>query len=255
MDEFVFSWNLLWLVAAGFVAGVVNTLAGGGSLLTLPALIFFGLPPAVANGTNRIHIIIQNMFSSAGFYSKGVTAFPFSIYLGLVALLGAILGAKIAIEVPESLFNKILAFVMIVVVVFLVSQRRKSMAELVERLTGKYFWLSMLAFFFIGIYGGFIQAGTGFFVLLALSGINQMTLVKSNSAKAIIILIFNIGAIATFAYEGKINWSYGLTMAIGSAAGAWLASRWSVAKGDRLIKIFLVIMVLAMAVKLWFFTE
>ena len=250
-----FEWNLILLVGAGFIAGVVNTLAGGGSLLTLPALIFFGLPPAVANGTNRIAIIIQNIFSTAGFSSKGITTYPFSLYLGAVALLGAVIGAKLAIEVPEDLFNKILAFVMIIVVVFLVSQRKKSLSELVERLTGKYLWMSMLAFFFIGIYGGFIQAGTGFFILLALSGINNMSLVKSNAAKAVIILIFNIGAIVTFALEGKINWGYGLVMAIGNASGAWFASRWSVAKGDRLIKIFLVIMVVVMAIKLWFFTE
>ncbi len=249
-----FEWNLLLLVGVGFIAGVVNTLAGGGSLLTLPALIFFGLPPAVANGTNRIAILIQNIFSTAGFTSKGIKTYPFSIYLGIVALIGAVIGAKIAIQVPEDLFNKILAFVMIIVVVFLVSQRKKTLSELTERLTGKYLWISLLAFFFIGIYGGFIQAGTGFFVLLALSSINQMSLVKSNAAKAVIILIFNIGALATFAYEGKINWSYGLIMAVGNASGAWFASRWSVSKGDKIVKIFLVIMVIVMAVKLWFFT-
>lgn len=247
-----FNINLLLLIGAGFIAGVVNTMAGGGSLLTLPALIFMGLPPAVANGTNRIAIFIQNIFSTAGFYSKGINTAPFSIYLAIPALIGAVIGAKLAIDIPESLFNKILAFVMIVVVIYLVTQRKRSVKDLAERLTGKHLWISIAAFFVIGIYGGFIQAGTGFLVLLVLSGVNRLSLVKSNAAKAVVILIFNLGAIATFAYEGKINWSYGLVMAIGNASGAWFASRWSVNKGDRVVKIFLVIMVIAMAISLWF---
>ena len=131
-----FDWNILLLIGAGFIAGVVNTFAGGGSLLTLPALIFIGLPPAVANGTNRISILLQTLSSSAGFYSKGVNTFPFSIYLAIPAFIGAIIGARIAIDIPEELFNKILAFVMIAVVVYLVTQRKSGLKDLVERLSG-----------------------------------------------------------------------------------------------------------------------
>ena len=250
-----FDWNLLLLVGAGFIAGVVNTFAGGGSLLTLPVLIFMGLPAAVANGTNRINILLQTMSSSAGFLSKGVNTFPFSIYLAIPAVVGAVLGARIAIDLPESLFNKILAFVMIAVVVYLVTQRKRGIKELAERLSGKHLWVSMLLFFFIGIYGGFIQAGTGFLILLVLAMVNRLSLVKSNAVKVIVVLIFNIGALLTFALAGDIKWSYGLVMSIGSASGAWLASRWAVDKGDKLVKIFLVVMVIAMAIKLWFFTS
>ena len=250
-----FDWNLLLLVGAGFIAGVVNTFAGGGSLLTLPVLIFMGLPAAVANGTNRINILLQTMSSSAGFLSKGVNTFPFSIYLAIPAVVGAVLGARIAIDLPESLFNKILAFVMIAVVVYLVTQRKRGIKELAERLSGKHLWVSMLLFFFIGIYGGFIQAGTGFLILLVLTMVNRLSLVKSNAVKVIVVFIFNIGALLTFALAGDIKWSYGLVMSIGSASGAWLASRWAVDKGDKLVKIFLVVMVIAMAIKLWFFTS
>lgn len=246
-----FDLNLLLLIGAGFIAGVVNTMAGGGSLLTLPALIFMGLPPAMANGTNRISIIIQNFFSSAGFYSKGVNTLPFSLYLAIPAIIGSVIGAKLAIDIPDALFNKILAFIMVVVVIYLITQRRRSIKDIAERLTGKHLWISIVAFFFIGIYGGFIQAGTGFLILLVLSGVNRISLVKSNATKAVIILIFNIGAIVTFALEGQINWGYGLILAIGSASGAWFASRWSVNKGDRVVKIFLAIMVIAMAISLW----
>jgi len=253
MIHLEFEWNLLLLVAAGFMAGVINTIAGGGSLITLPLLIFLGLPPSIANGTNRIAIFAQNIFTTAGFKSRGVSTFPFNVYLGLSALVGAIIGAAIAVDIRGDIFNKILAFIMVLVVIFIVFKPKKSLTEYTERLTGKYLWIGIVVFFFIGIYGGFIQAGVGFFMILALSGIHRMSLVRTNATKVMVALIFTVGAIVTFAYHGKINWGYGLVLAIGNASGGWFASRWSVSKGDGLVKIFLVIMVIAMAIKLWFF--
>ena len=244
--------NSLYLILIGFVVGVVNTLAGGGSLLTLPLLIFLGLPSNVANGTNRVAIFIQNIFGTAGYRSKGYNTYPYSIYFGISALLGAIIGAKLAIDIRGEIFNKILAVVMVFVVVFLVFSP-KNIERIKERLTTKYVWLSIIVFFFIGIYGGFIQAGTGFFILLALTNINKFSLLKSNATKTVVILIYTVSALATFAYYDKINWEYGLTLSVGSATGAWFASRWSVKKGDKLIRLFLIITVTGMAVKLWFY--
>lgn len=248
-----FSLDLVLLVFIGIIAGAINIVAGGGSLLTLPMLIFLGLPPNVANGTNRIAIIIQNIFAVSGFKSKGVSSFPYSIYLAISATLGAILGALWAVDIKGELFNKILAVIMVIIVIYMVIKRRTSTEELVERLTGKHFWLGIIAFFFVGIYGGFIQAGVGFIMLLFLSGINRFSLVKSNAIKVFVALIYSISAVAVFAYNDMINWKYGLVLSMGNAAGGWFMSRWSVKKGDGLVKIFLIIMVTAMAIKLWFF--
>ena len=173
-----FSFDLVLLVIIGFIAGGINIVAGGGSLLTLPMLIFLGLPPNVANGTNRIAIIIQNIFAVSGFKSKGVSAFPYSIYLAISASIGAIIGALIAVDIKGDLFNKILAVIMVIIVIYMVFKRKTSIEELLERITGKYFWLGILAFFFVGIYGGFIQAGVGFIMLLALSGINSVVFIR-----------------------------------------------------------------------------
>lgn len=245
--------ELVLLVIIGFITGIINILAGGGSLLTLPMLIFLGLPPSVANGTNRVAILIQNIFSTAGFRSKGVKTFPYSIYFGISAMLGAIIGAQIAIDIKGELFNKILAVVMIFVVMHLVSNRKKKYEDYIERITGKHLWISIIIFFFIGIYGGFIQAGTGFLILLALSSVNHFSLVKSNAIKVIVALIYTSSALIIFVINDQVNWKYGLIMAIGNASGGWLASRWSVKKGDGLIRIFLIIMVVIMAIKLWFY--
>lgn len=244
--------EILYLILIGFVAGTINTLAGGGSLLTLPMLIFLGLPPTVANGTNRIAILIQNIFGTAGYKSKGISAYPYSLYLGISALFGAIIGAQIAVDIKGALFNKILAVVMVMVVVFIIAKPKK-FKNLPERLAKKHIWLGIVIFFFIGIYGGFIQAGTGFLILMALTSINHFSLIKSNSAKTLVVMIYSISALATFAYYDKVDWLYGFSLAVGGATGAWFASRWSVKKGDSLIKVFLIIVVVIMAVKLWFF--
>ncbi len=244
--------EVFYLILIGFIAGIINTLAGGGSLLTLPLLIFLGLPPNVANGTNRVAIFIQNIFGSAGYKSKGYNTFPFSIYFGISALLGAIIGAKLAIDIKGDLFNKILAIVMLFVVIFII-KRPKDVGLIPEKLDKKNLWLSNIVFFFIGIYGGFIQAGTGFLILLALNSIHKFSLLKSNATKTVVVLIYTLSALITFAYYGKVNWQYGLYLALGGATGAWFASRWSVKKGDKVIRIFLIVVVLLMAIKLWFF--
>ena len=246
--------DYLLLLVIGFITGIINTLAGGGSLITLPILIFLGLPPNIANGTNRIAILMQSIVSSAGFRSKGVRTFPFSIYFGVSAMLGAIIGAKIAIDIKGETFNKILAVIMVLVVAFLVFHRNPKTEGFKERLTGKYLWAGIIAFFFIGIYGGFIQAGTGFLMLLALNGINRYSLVKSNAIKVIVALIYTVSAVIVFVINDKVWWEYGIVLGIGNASGGWLSSRWSVKKGDGVVKIFLVIMVVVMAIKLWFFT-
>src|SRR5210317_2407976 len=135
MEEYL---SLLFLVVIGFFAGVVNTLAGGGSLFTLPVLIFLGLPPHLANGTNRIAIVVQSLSGTLGYRSKGISSFPFTVYLGISACFGAYLGAQIAIDLDGSIFNKILAVIMIVVGVLILFRQKNIHLDLPERLTGKY---------------------------------------------------------------------------------------------------------------------
>ncbi len=245
--------KFLLLIFVGFIAGIINTLAGGGSLLTLPALIFLGLPPSVANGTNRVAIFIQMIAGSSGFKSKGINTFPFSIYLGIAALLGSIIGANIAIDIAPETFTKILSFVMITVVLLLIFKPKLKVSNLIEKTKGKDLIISSIAFFFFGIYGGFINAGLGFILIMFLHYFNQLSLVKANASKAVIIIIYMAGALLIFVLNDKVNWQMGLTMAIGNAIGAWFSSRFSVNKGDKFIKIFLIITVSIMAIKLWFF--
>lgn len=246
-------YHYVLLVGVGFAVGFINTIAGGGSLLSLPVLIFLGLPPSVANGTNRVAIAIQTATAVAGFKSKGVSTFPFNIYLGASALVGAVIGARIAVDVDGALFNRILAIIMVTVIIIIIFKPKTNLQNIQERLTGKYLWIGIIAFFFFGIYGGFINAGLGFILILFLHYVNHMTLVRANATKVAVVFIYMLSALVVFALNDKVNWFIGLVLAVGNAGGAWIASRYSVKKGDKFIRLFLVIMVAVMAVKLWFF--
>ena len=246
--------EIIALIIIGFIAGVINTISGGGSALTLPALILLGLPPSVANGTNRIGILVQSVTAAAGFRSKKVSITPFDTFgnvgIGIAVLTGAIVGAVIAIDINEEIFNKILAVVMLVVILGVIF-KPKMTTKGQERLTGKHLWTSIIVFFCIGIYAGFIQAGTGILILLVFSAINHLTLVASNAAKTGIVFIITFGALLIFAYNNQINYGYGLILALGNAVGGWVASRWSVKKGNGLVKGFMLVTVIIMAIKLW----
>ncbi|MEP1097171.1 MAG: sulfite exporter TauE/SafE family protein [Cyclobacteriaceae bacterium] len=240
------------LIAAGLFAGFINTVAGGGSLLTMPLLIFMGLPSAEANASNRVAIFLQNVFSVVGFKSKGVSAFPFALWLAISASAGAFLGSRIAVDIEDLIFNRILAVVMLVVIGLIVF-KPKIKEQVDEMMSMKKTWVSIVVFFFIGIYGGFIQAGVGFLVIAALTGAHGFNMAKTNSIKVFIIMCYTVIALVIFWMEGKIKWEYGLVLAIGNSAGAWVASRWSVGKSDQLIKKILVVMVVGLSIKLWFF--
>lgn len=245
--------EVLLILAVGLVAGFINTVAGGGSLISLPVLIFLGLPSAMANATNRVAIFSQNIFGVAGFKSKGIGEFRYSLALGISALFGAILGAKLAVDIKGELFNKILAVVMVLVVLLTITGKAKPKSTDGEINSFKSRIIGIITFFFVGIYGGFIQAGVGFIIIGALTAIHGYGLVKINSMKMFIVLVYTIAALAVFIYEGKVNWLYGGVLAIGNSSGAWFASRWSVEKGDKVVKIFLLITVVALAIKLWLF--
>ena len=243
----------LLLIVIGFVVGFINTIAGGGSLISLPFLIFMGLPPAVANGTNRVAIVIQTFMATMGFRSKGISTFPFNTYIGLSALLGAIIGAKIAVDIDEGIFNKVLAIIMLTVMLIIIFKPDLNLAERAEKLTGRYLWQGMIVFFFLGIYGGFINAGIGFLIILYLHYAHHINLVRTNATKVFVVLLYTLAALVVFVLNDKVDFTVGLILAIGNACGAWISSRLSVKKGDGFIRKFLIVMIGVLAIKLWFF--
>ncbi|MBV6646833.1 MAG: sulfite exporter TauE/SafE family protein [Cyclobacteriaceae bacterium] len=246
-------WEAILLIGAGIFAGFINTVAGGGSLITLPLLIFMDLPSSQANATNRVAIFLQNIFSVSGFRSKGVSVFPYALWLAISGSCGAVLGAYLAVDIDSVLFNRILAVVMLLVIGLTVFKPMLSAQKVEEIFTTKRSALSIFLFFGVGIYGGFIQAGIGFLMIAILTGIHGLSMAKTNSIKVFVVLVYTSFALAVFIIGGQVQWVYGLTLAAGNSAGGWIASRWSVDKDDKVIRTILVITVLALSIKLWFF--
>ncbi|MDA3812556.1 MAG: sulfite exporter TauE/SafE family protein [Spirochaetaceae bacterium] len=237
------------VLIAGLVAGFFNVVAGGGSLITVPAMIFLGLPPAMANGTNRIAILSQNVISVNRFRKKGYFSPKVGLILGLVASVGAFIGSNIAVDLPGEVFNKILSAVMVLVLLLtLFGKKKEGIKDTIENIP-----LLAIAFFFVGIYGGFIQAGVGFIIIAIFYLISGTTLVRTNSMKVFIVMIYTIPSLIVFILNGQVQWSTGIVLAIGNSVGAWFGTNFSVNKGDKWIKIILTITVSAMAVKLFFF--
>ena len=244
--------DVIILLICGVIAGFINTVAGGGSLLTLPILIFMGLTSNIANGTNRIAIFMQNIFSISGYKSRGVSDFKYSSWLSVSALIGSIIGAKIAININEDMFNKILSVVIIIVVLTII-YNKKTFNINSENISIEKKIISVIMFFFIGIYGGFIHAGVGFLILSILSNYNGIQLSKANSIKVFVVFVYTFFALIVFIMENKINWILGINLGIGNSIGGWIASRWSYNKPDKIIKIFIIISSAIMAIKLWYF--
>jgi uncharacterized protein len=240
------------IILTGFVAAFLNTVGGGGSLFSVPILTFLGLPITFANATSRVAILFQNIFAVGGFRSKGIELpWPYSLYLGFSSLGGGLIGAIMASRIADDIFNKIFVGVMILSVFLILYDPFKAKGG--ERLTFKHQLIGVSCFFFIGIYGGFVQAGIGFLVIAVLSLVNNLSLVKSNYVKVFAAIVYTAVSVAVFAYEGKIVWLTGLILAIGHAMGGWYASRWSVDKGEVWIKRVMIISIVAMAIALWFY--
>ncbi len=248
------SWeHILLVVGVGILTGFINTLSGSGSLISLPILMFIGLPPHVANGTNRIGIFFQNLVSTTNYHRKGILDVRMGIGVAIPAILGSIAGAFVVTGLSERAVEISVAVVLLVMLVPLWLKPRqwlegKDMTQVPQNKL-----LRFVIFFFVGMYGGYIQAGVGIFLLSALVLNAGYDLVKANALKVFINLIFTPFALGVFIYLGHVNWGVGLVLALGNAIGAWFASQWSVAWGPVFVRYVLAIVILGSGIKLLFF--
>ena len=245
-------WQLPLLFVVGIVAGVLNTLAGGGSLLTLPLLIFMGLPGSVANGTNRIAIFCQNIFAIRGFSKRGMLPLQLALLCTPPALLGSWVGANLAISLDDQVFKRVLALIMIGVLIFTVidPMKRFRQDDVQFGLWRKI--LLVLSFFGVGIYGGFVQAGVGFIVISALM-VHGLDLVRINAIKVFVIFAYTFVALGVFIYHGQVDYSLGFALAAGNSIGGMIGPKLAVDKGHDWIKNVVSVTVLVFALKLLLF--
>lgn len=236
------------LIIVGCIAGFINVNAGGGSTLTLPTLIFLGLDAAVANGTNRVAILIQNIAAIYSFKKEKYRQFRISLKLSILTLPGSIAGAIIAVTVSNELFETILGIIMIGIIITMIVPKKNFQYE--DVMSGKIPISVYIAMFGIGFYGGFIQVGVGFLLMAALHYLMKLNLVYVNMHKVFIVLVYTIPALLVFILTDNIHWQYGISLAAGNALGGWWGAKMSVKKGDKFIKIVLITAVSIMSLKL-----
>ena len=211
---------------AGLATGIINTLAGSGSLITLPVFIFIcGLPAPVANGTNRVGVLLQTMVSSYGFYKKGATSFKDAGWLVVPCIAGAILGSRIAVGLNEKTMNYAIGGLMVFMLLVLLLKPERWVRESSVDTRQNRRPLTIFVFFLIGIYGGFIQAGVGIFLLASLVLASKYSLRAANGIKNLLVFAFTLPALLVFLWYGQVHLGYGLLMAVFQSTGAWLGVR------------------------------
>lgn len=232
-------YMMLALAGVGFAAGFINTFAGSGSLLSLSMLMFLGLPANVANGTNRIAILLQNVVGVASFHKQKLFDYKQGWKYGIFALIGSIVGAQIAVELDEEAMEKAIG-ILFIVMFFIILLRPdvwiKGKAGSVKELPA---WVQFVIFFFIGIYGGFIQAGVGFFILAGLVLGAGLDLMRANPLKLFIILLYIPFTLVIFFMHGQVDIKLGLVLAFGNMSGAFVASKLAVRWGVKFMRFFL----------------
>lgn len=238
------------LIVAGFVAGFINTVAGSGSLITLPMLMFAGLDANIANATNRVGIFMQSIVGAGSFKQQKVFEFKEAIWLSIPAVIGSILGAKLAIDIDELLMKQLIGGLLVVMFFLILLKPNAWVKEQAGLVKAKPTPWQFVIFFLIGLYGGFIQAGVGFFLLAGLVLGAGFDLVKANALKVFIVLIYTGFALAIFIWSDMIDWQAGLVLAAGNMAGAWVAARVAVKMGAKFIRYILLVIILVSATKL-----
>jgi len=238
------------VIIAGFVCGFINTLAGSGSLVTLPLLIFIGLPANVANGTNRVAILLQTIVAVTKFKSEDRLNFKNGLMLAIPAIVGAVIGAQIAVNLDEQIMRRVIGVLMVVMLGVILVKPKRWLVGRPEIFNKRPGLLLLIIFFLIGAYGGFIQAGVGIFLLAGLVLAAGYDLVNANAVKNLIILCFTIFALAVFILNDQVRWGIGLILAIGNMLGAWAAAKLAIEKGAGFVRYLLIGVIVVSAVVL-----
>lgn len=243
--------NVPILIGAGVLVGFINTLAGGGSVISLSLLMFMGLPPGVANGTNRIAILLQNMVAVGSYKHQHVLDVKKGFLLAIPSVLGSVLGAWIAVDLDSVILERAMGVVMIVMLFFVTFQPQRLLNERVDKMNKSVTLEQCLLFFGIGVYGGFIQLGVGYFLLGGFVLSAGYEIVKANALKVFVVLMYTPVALVVFAMNHQVNYLYGIILAFGSMGGALIASRLAVKHGGAFVRWVLIVVIVLTALHLF----
>jgi uncharacterized membrane protein YfcA len=245
-------WQLALLAVAGVASGFLNVMAGGGSLLTVPIMLFMGIPGPVANGTNRIAILAQNITAATTFFRRGYSEFRLSLSLAACAIPGAVAGALLGTELDGVWFSRTVAVIMLGVMLVMAFDSGKQ-EQASSPPSRRQLWWGHILMIGVGFYGGFIQLGVGFIIMPVLHRVMGFDLVRTNMHKVFIVGSYTTVALVVFASRVEILWQLGAVLAVGNSIGGWLATRAQISKGQGLIRTVLNVVLVIFIIKLIFF--
>jgi uncharacterized membrane protein YfcA len=241
--------HYLALFVVGFVAAVINAFAAGGSFLTLPLLLFFGLPAGLANGTNRVGVLAQNVSAAVGFHRHEKLPVAWAVGVSIPAVAGAAIGVWAALAIPEVAFRRILSVIMVAVALATLLHRSFRGTSRSSVLSPTH-WSMVAGFFVVGVYGGFLQAGVGF-LSLAMTSIAGFDLIQGNAIKVFAVMLLTFVSLAVFASSGHVQWPAGLALGLGNLLGAIVGVRVAVMKGHAWLERIVTATIIVFAVLLW----
>lgn len=244
-------WQVAILICSGLIVGFVNTLAGGGTILSVSIFMLFGLPPTVANGTNRIAVVLQNMTAVYNFGRNKIIDWQRGWRLAIPTALGAVAGAIAANYISNEHFTTVFGFVAIMVAIMLIVNPKRWLKGNMQMLEKPIRWWNYPLFFAIGIYGGFIHVGVGYFLITALVFGTGHELLKSNTLKNLLVLAYVPLSLIVFAISGNVCWTFGLVHAVGNIIGAEVASRLAIKKGAKLIRYIMIAIIAVVILQLF----
>lgn len=229
------------LALAGLLAGIVNTLAGGGAFLILPAMFAAGLTPGVANGSLRVGVAMQNVAGLATFYRAGLRPSRMIVRLAPPLCLGAALGSWAATQLGDAWLRIVIGVALVVWAVVLLAQPTKFETPQGEpRPIGV---VAVLLTFVVGIYGGFLQAGVGFPLMALLVVYLRVPPVEANVIKVAGVLAYTLIALPVFVAAGQVDWLVGIVVGAAAMIGAWTGARSQLRFGAKLVRWVLIVAV------------
>ncbi len=242
---------LLFLIIAGFIAAFIDSVVGGGGLISTPVLLATGLPPTVALGTNKLASTMASLTSTISFMKSGKIDLRLTGPLIPLSLIGSVMGAYIVTLIPPDFLKPIIVTLLIIVTIFTLVKKDWGSQQTFSQITIQSGILIGIAAFTIGFYDGFLGGGTGSFLLFSFLLLG-FDFVKAAGNAKILNFTSNISALGMFLYLGQVHYVYGIVMGISMIIGAWIGSNVAIQKGSAYVKaLFILVTTLLIGKQVW----
>ncbi len=239
------------LVVTGIFVGFINTLSAGGTVISIALFLALGMPASSANATNRIQVFIQSFSATLMFKQKKLIDTKKTIRLAIPTMIGALVGSILASLITQNLFSYFMGGILLIMIVFLLYKPKALFEDNPEKINKPLSFINYLTFFAIGIYGGFIQVGTGYFLIAASSMMLGYDIIKTNAIKVSIMFFYTLVAMIVFFFDSQVYWAYGLLHSLGGILGSWIATKFALKKGANFVRWVIIIVIILTALNLF----